>query len=86
MVDEKTHEEEPRSFKNVKLFIGDNIVPPALVKLRNISYGKNENLSQSIPNFAEITPKHDYLLDKIQSWGHTYSVTFDLKLNQFIYA
>ena len=44
---------------------------------------ENANTSQNVPNFTEITPKHDYLLEKIQTWGPTYSVTFDLKLNEF---
>ena len=100
VVVEQTLKKEPRSYQDVKVFIGDNFYQPALVKIKDFNYGgnttdelaededavddyENANTSQNVPNFTEITPKHDYLLEKIQTWGPTYSVTFDLKLNEF---
>ena len=41
VVVEQTLKKEPRSYQDVKVFIGDNFYQPALVKIKDFNYGGN---------------------------------------------
>ena len=63
---------DPRTFKNVKVFAGDNFLTAASAAYRNLIWEKI-GLSGVVKKNTEIAT--------IPSWGPQFRVSFDLKIN-----